>query len=355
MTQTLIVGAGLAGLRVAHGLPEGSFQVWEARDRIGGRIHGEGPYDLGPSWVWPGQPRVARLARDLGLPLFAQYAKGDMIQEDRSGTMQRFSGFAPMANALRMEGGLRRLTATLAQALPSSAVRTGHRLTGLSLEDDKITAHGIGPDGRTERVVDRVVLAMPPRLAAGLKLSPSIPAPLLRALASVPTWMAGHAKAVAVYDRPFWRDRGLSGDAFSRRGPLAEIHDASPRNGAEGALFGFFGLPSELRESYRVELASSVAAQLGRIFGPGAESPNRVLLLDWATQDHTAVAADKIAPAHHPAYGPLPGMDELWDGRLILTGTEYARDHGGLIEGALESAEGALGALQMNRKSSVSA
>ncbi|MEM1154111.1 MAG: hypothetical protein AAGI44_08210 [Pseudomonadota bacterium] len=50
-------------------------------------------------------------------------------------------------------------------------------------------------------------------------------------LGGVPTWMAGQAKVVAVYESPFWRDSGFSGDAMSRKGPLIEIHDASPASG----------------------------------------------------------------------------------------------------------------------------
>lgn len=62
-----------------------------------------------------------------------------------------------------------------------------------------------------------------------------------------PTWMAGHAKVVAIYERPFWRDSGLSGFVSSRVGPLQEIHDASPEAGS-GALFGFLGIPVEVRQ-----------------------------------------------------------------------------------------------------------
>lgn len=37
--------------------------------------------------------------------------------------------------------------------------------------------------------------------------------------------------AFAIYDRPFWREAGLSGTAQSMVGPLAEIHDVR-RNSA---------------------------------------------------------------------------------------------------------------------------
>ena len=36
---------------------------------------------------------------------------------------------------------------------------------------------------------------------------------------------------------------------------------------------------------------------------------------------------------------------QLWDGRLLLAGTELAREHGGYLEGALESADEAVRAL----------
>lgn len=61
-----------------------------------------------------------------------------------------------------------------------------------------------------------------------------------------PTWMAPHAKYLAVYDTAFWRDQGLSGDARSLCGPLGEIHDAAmPGGSAVG--FGFFGLSAQTR------------------------------------------------------------------------------------------------------------
>ena len=59
------------------------------------------------------------------------------------------------------------------------------------------------------------VLALPPRLIGGAEIVPTLPPSVGAALAAVPGWMAGQAKALALYDRPFWRDAGLSGSAFS--------------------------------------------------------------------------------------------------------------------------------------------
>ena len=80
---------------------------------------------------------------------------------------------------------------------------------------------------------------MPPRLVVErVGFEPPLPDPLAHAWADCPTWMAPHAKYVAVYPRPFWRAQGLSGSARSYAGPMVEIHDASPADEGMGALFG---------------------------------------------------------------------------------------------------------------------
>src|SRR3546814_5242306 len=70
------------------------------------------------------------------------------------------------------------------------------------------------------------------------------------------TCMAPHAKYVAIYDAPFWREQGLSGEVRSARGPMGEIHDASMPGGS-AALFGFLGVPARTRsEEHTSELQS---------------------------------------------------------------------------------------------------
>ncbi|MEM9321174.1 MAG: FAD-dependent oxidoreductase, partial [Pseudomonadota bacterium] len=155
---------------------------------------------------------------------------------------------------------------------------------------------------------------------------------------AVPTWMAGQAKAVALYPKPFWRNEGLSGDAMSQRGPLVEIHDASPENASGGALFGFVGVPPQHRQDQSA-LKQAVTAQLVRLFGASAATPDRVLLRDWALEDQTATAADQAPLMEHPRYGLPSKLNGVWDGTLWFSGSETAKEFGGFLEGALEAAE----------------
>jgi monoamine oxidase len=343
-TQTLIIGGGLSGLAIARTLHDqgADFVLLEARARFGGRImsvhHGGAAFDMGPAWVWPGQPRIAALAARMGLSTFEQYSAGAQSFEDAGGRVMHADGPAAMAGAWRLRGGCGALTDALARGLPQTRRRTDSAVTALARDSAGITA--TLADG-TQLAAQRVILALPPRLAARLTYTPALPSAAMAALADVPTWMAGQAKALAVFEAPFWRSAGLSGDAMSRRGPMVEIHDASPAAGGPFALFGFIGTPPEARID-EARLRIQVRAQLVRLFGPPAADPAALFLKDWAHDPHTATAADRQPLLAHPVYGMPGALHGVWDGALRFAGSEMAPLTGGYLEGALEAAEAAL-------------
>jgi monoamine oxidase len=344
LTDTLIIGGGLSGLALAAKLAAQGrdFLLVEARDRLGGRIltvrEGAAHFDLGPTWFWPGQPRIAALTERLGLSRFDQFCQGDVIFENEQGRVHRGRGYASTQGAWRLEGGLGALIAALENEVPAQRRRVSTTIRMLTRAAPGIIAtseDGVSIQAR------RVVLALPPRMAVRMSFTPTLPIAALTELEGIATWMAGHAKAVAVYDRPFWLEAGLSGDAMSRHGPVVEIHDASPASGGPYALFGFIGVPPRARSDQQA-LRRQIQAQLIRLFGPEAATPSILSLKDWAYDRLTATELDGQAPHVNSQYGLPRVLNGLWDGDLILAGTEVAPKFGGYLEGALEASELAL-------------
>jgi len=349
--KTLIVGGGLSGLALAETLEAQGhdYLLVEARSRFGGRIktehHGGGYFDMGPAWFWSGQPRIAALIERLNLQKFDQFAAGVLTFEDENGDVQRGQGFSSMEGSWRLVGGLVALTDALASRLPGHRKRLNAPVLKLEMSDDHISATLPGGEKIS---ADQVVLALPPRVAAQIAFSPALPDKAVLAMQGIATWMAGQAKAVAVYDTPFWRDEGLSGDAMSRKGPMVEIHDASPAEGGPYALFGFIGLPPQGRVDEQ-QLRQHLQAQLLRLFGPQAAEPKQLYSKDWAFDPYTSTEADKAPLYAHPTYGLPREMINLWDSKLHFAGTEVAPVFGGYIEGALEAAENVLDTLNLQR------
>jgi len=338
----LIIGGGLSGLFATWQLRSAGVNasLLEARTRFGGRVLtiGDADCDLGPSWIWPGQPLVISLLEHFKIPCYEQFAEGAILFQHLDGTIERIVHTSPMAGALRVQGGINRLTDKIVNQIDDSHLLLSHVVTGLSKNGDGVIVDATGPMGTTRLEAQQVVLAIPPRLAAELNFDPLLPHSCIQMLAETPTWMAGHAKFFAVYEKPFWRQQGLSGSVISQSGPLAEIHDASPEHGRGFSLFGFSGLDAMRRASEsKTELASQAIAHLVELFGESASRPRAVHLQDWSDEIFTAGAADRAPQNHHPRYGLKLDLGDDWQGRLDFISTETSFSNGGLIEGALEA------------------
>lgn len=345
-----IIGGGLSGLhaaRLLHAAGVG-FRILEARDRLGGRIlsadaagrPAEDGFDLGPSWFWPGMhPAMAATVAALGLAAFPQHDEGDVLVERRPDhPPQRFAGFRQEPRSMRLAGGTGALVRALAAGLPDGSIRLGARVTDLALDGGHARLTIRHADGDTESIAAaQVIAALPPRLIeAGIAFAPPVEPTMRRRWRDTPTWMAPHAKFCALYDRPFWREAGLSGMAQSLVGPMGEIHDATTASG-QAALFGFLGIEADRRAAAGTALLTRACVdQLTRLFGAEAARPAATLLMDWTAEAFTATAEDRRAGAHPlPQRGPW--VSGAWREHLSLAGSETSANDPGYLAGALDA------------------
>lgn len=342
-----VIGAGVSGLTAALLLSEAGHHVivLEANEIPGGRIRslrcpGTNVHiaDLGPTWVWPEyQPVVAHWLKRLGLETFAQFETGEAVIQmsaDNPVMNRRIPG---QQDIRRITGGSSAIVDRLVAALPSGSVRTAMNVTGISLQNDSVEISVTASAGFRSRAL---VVATPLRIAeANIDWEPALDSKLLEQMRAIPTWMASQAKAVAVFDRPFWREEGLSGRIASQIGPLAEAHDHSAEEGAPFALFGFIGWPAHVRNQYRADLEGRIRQQLVQCIGPGAKEIKRFYIEDWAENRHICTPLDQHGPQNHPVVIPDDFRQIHGDGRLAFAVAEVSTQSPGLIDGAFDAGE----------------
>ncbi|MDU7297990.1 MAG: FAD-dependent oxidoreductase, partial [Klebsiella pneumoniae] len=182
-----------------------------------------------------------------------------------------------------------------------------------------------------------VLLALPPMLAAGINFFPPLPTTLLQAWRNTGTWMAPHAKYVAVYPYNFWHRKGLSGEVRSNIGPMVEIHDVSEPD-RMFALFGFIGVPFHERQKIGdAVLRDLCRAQLIRLLGEEAAYPHAEFLKDWAADPFTSTSRDLALPAGH-SVPPASANNGSWRNCLTGIASEWSTVFPGYLAGAIDAA-----------------
>jgi len=346
--DNIIIGGGISGLLAAKKLADSGqkYLLLEAKTALGGRIYSpkteenSHQHDLGPTWIFPHQVKMQSLLAQLSINLFQQQATGDVLYQQHVNNITRHVG-TQAASMYRVEGGILSVINKIAMQLDQSTIKTAHCVNGIVRQDSywQVSAQHKGEEIKI--TATHLILALAPRMITEY-LTPAqwASTALINALRSTATWMAAQAKCLVVYDQPFWRKAGLSGQAFSATGPMQEIHDASANEQAPYALFGFIGINALQRASLSSDqLKQACINQLVQIFGAQAATYQQVYLKDWAVDKFTASAQDIQQASQHPSFAIHLFKDELKAKRIHLVASEFSTIDAGYLEGAVEAVD----------------
>ena len=242
-----------------------------------------------------------------------------------------FNTMIGAAQTIRFVGGPQQLSKKLAAGL-GSVVRLASPVTGIE-QGAKATVHTKSRAFGARRVV----LAVPKTLIARIRYAPGLPPAYDQYLQRQP--MGSVVKVNAIYDAPFWRDRGLSGTATSDTGPVEITYDNSPPDGTPGVLVGFM----EGNESRKLlgatdgDRRAAALQSFARYFGSDALNPTAYVDRVWARETYSRGAYGSFNP---PGVLTSLGADVAGPaGLLHFAGADYSAEWPGYMDGAIRSGE----------------
>ena len=181
------------------------------------------------------------------------------------------------------------------------------------------------------------VVAVPPALALAIEFDPVLPEDRLTLYRND---VGGpETKTLVVYDEPFWRADGFSGQTSEPHSAAEVTLDATPAAGSPGVIASFtFGPVADHMDALDpVERRRMVLAALTSRLGPRAASPSEFIETPWFAEEWTrGCSFAHIRPGFLSRYGHL--LREPF-ARVHWAGTETSTMSHGAMDGAVRSGE----------------
>lgn len=257
----------------------------------------------------------------------------------QSNTVDELIGIEGCAQETRFVHGAQTVSIKLAEQL-GDRVKLSSPVRAIHQDEDSVTVVSDVDHWRAKRVI----VALAPTMTAGIAHSPDLPSQRAQLVQRMP--MGATTKCLAIYDRAFWREAGLSGEAVMTNGPLAVAFDNTSSDGSVPALLGFSvgSLARDLAKLSPTARKESVLGALAECFGPKARHPIEYHEKNWQEDPWS-----QGCPTGNFGPGTLlqfaPALREPV-GRIHWAGTETASEFCGFMEGAVESAERAVAEVQ---------
>ena len=231
-----------------------------------------------------------------------------------------------------MDGGAGLIAARMAERL-GDGVHVNAPVRAVTQRDDRVDvdAEGVAVSAR------HLVVTIPPSLIPDIRFDPALPddrQQLYRKAVAGP-----ETKTLVVYDEPFWRADGFSGQTSEPNSASEVTLDASPMSGSPGVLASFrFGAVAEKFDNLSEgDRRSALLDRLAARLGPRAATPVDVVETPWWKEEWTK----GCSMAHFPP-GVLTRYGHLLrepHGNVHWAGTEMSVVSHGAMDGAARSGE----------------
>jgi monoamine oxidase len=231
-----------------------------------------------------------------------------------------------------------------AAALP---VRMAQSLTGRVVVNEPVRLIRRRPAGveviseSEVHVAAAVIVAIAPPAVQRIDFQPSLPHARQQLLRSMP--MGSLIKVQAIYERPYWRQHGLSGNALGDRPTIQFTADSSPPDSRSGILTGFVAgdRATELASWPQCDRHRGVVDDLVSYFGPDGAEVVELIEHDWSAEPWIGGAfTAHMRPGAWTSYGRTLRQPV---GPIFWAGAETATRWAGFMEGAVRSGEDAAG------------
>ena len=254
--------------------------------------------------------------------------------ETTTGSLLRLVGTANGAQERRIDGGTGLLPTGLAEKIGFEKILLNAPVQSISRQSSGrycVTANS------TSITAKKVIVAMSPPLAARLRYDPPLPAS--RDQLTQRMFMGALGKATAIYNTPFWRSDGLSGQAVSLDGTVHTTFDVSPANASYGAILGCMEADAmrQLDAASNADIQALVEKDYVRYFGPKAGDAIQWVFKRWDNNIYSRGGPTALAgPGTLTGYGNA--ITEPCGG-IHWAGTEGSPYWTGYMDGAIRSGE----------------
>jgi monoamine oxidase len=298
-----------------------TFETWKQNN-----LHtkdGRALFDVGLEAVFAAEPR------DLSL-LFGLFYTASATNPGTAPDINRLFSTAGGAQDSRFVGGSQLISIKMARHL-GHRVLLGHPVREIvqTRSGVRVVADGLSVSAK------RVIVTGPPSITALIRYAPELP--FMRAQLTQRYPQGTVIKCEAVYDRPFWRDDGLTGQAVSLTGPVKVTFDNSPPDGRPGVLLGFIEGAEARHWGQRSarERRAAVLRNLVTYFGKKAAHPRSWIEMNWSKEAWTrGCYVGFTPPGVLLDYGPSIREPA---GRIHWAGAETSIYWNGYMDGAVRS------------------